>query len=74
MRRPKILLLDEPLTHLDAALAEQLRREIVRLQETLRVTMIHVTHDREEAQAVGQRIVVLRDGRIQEIICPTTNN
>jgi multiple sugar transport system ATP-binding protein len=67
VRRPKILLLDEPLAHLDAALAEQLRREIVRLQETLRVTMIHVTHDLAEAQAIGQRIVFLRDGRILRI-------
>jgi multiple sugar transport system ATP-binding protein len=70
IRRPKILLLDEPLTHLDAALAEQLRGEIVRLQETLRVTMIHVTHDQTEALALGRRIVVLRDGRIQQILCP----
>ncbi len=67
VRRPKILLLDEPLAHLDEELAEQLRREIVRLQETLRVTMIHVTHDRAEATAIGRRIVALREGRIQQI-------
>jgi multiple sugar transport system ATP-binding protein len=68
VRRPKILLLDEPLTHLDSALTEQLRGEILRLQETLRVTMIHVTHDAAEARAIGQRTVALRDGRIQEIV------
>jgi multiple sugar transport system ATP-binding protein len=67
VRRPKIMLLDEPLTHLDEELAEQLRREIVRLQESLHVTMIHVTHDRAEAQAIGHRIVILREGRIQRI-------
>ncbi|MCC6124790.1 MAG: ABC transporter ATP-binding protein [Pirellulales bacterium] len=70
VRRPKILLLDEPLTHLDAGLSDQFRREIVRLQETLRVTMIHVTHDLAEAQAIGQRIAFLRDGRIQRIDGP----
>jgi multiple sugar transport system ATP-binding protein len=70
VRKPKILLLDEPLTHLDAALAEQLQREIVRLQETLRVTMIHVTHDETEARTIGQRIVVLREGRIEQIESP----
>jgi multiple sugar transport system ATP-binding protein len=74
VRRPKILLLDEPLTHLDAALAEQLRREIVRLQEMLKVTMIHVTHDQAEAYSLGRRIVELCDGRIQQIICPETPN
>jgi multiple sugar transport system ATP-binding protein len=67
VRRPKILLLDEPLTHLDSALAEQLRGEILRLQETLRITMIHVTHDAAEARAIGQRTIVLCDGRIQEV-------
>jgi multiple sugar transport system ATP-binding protein len=67
VRRPKILLLDEPLTHLDAELADQLRREIVRLQETLRVTMIHVTHDLAEAQSLAHRIVHLHDGKVQEI-------
>jgi multiple sugar transport system ATP-binding protein len=70
VRRPKILLLDEPLTHLDAALSEQLRGEIIRLQETLHVTMIYVTHDREEALALGRRIVALRDGRIEQIFRP----
>jgi multiple sugar transport system ATP-binding protein len=67
VRRPKILLLDEPLTHLDEALAEQLRLEIVRLQAELHLTMIHVTHDRAEAQAIGRRIVHLREGRIRQI-------
>jgi multiple sugar transport system ATP-binding protein len=67
VRRPKILLLDEPLAHLDDELAEQLLREIIRLQEMLRVTMIHVTHDRDEAKAIGHRIVSLRDGRIRQI-------
>ena len=64
VRRPKFLLLDEPLTHLDSTLAEQLRGEIIRLQESLQVTMIHVTHDLAEAHALGHRVVMLRDGRL----------
>lgn len=67
VRRPKILLLDEPLAHLDEELAEQLRREIVRLQEELRATMIHVTHDRAEARAIAHRVVALRDGRVRSV-------
>jgi multiple sugar transport system ATP-binding protein len=67
VRRPKLLLLDEPLAHLDAALAAQLVKEIIRLQETLRVTTIHVTHDREEAQSLAHRIVHLQNGRIRAI-------
>jgi multiple sugar transport system ATP-binding protein len=67
IRKPKILLLDEPLTHLDAALAEQLRDEILRIQESLRVTMIHVTHDQPEAKAIGQRIVALQEGKIIDV-------
>jgi multiple sugar transport system ATP-binding protein len=67
VRRPKLLLLDEPLAHLDAELAEQLVKEIIRVQETLRVTTIHVTHDRDEAQSLAHRIVHLQNGRIREI-------
>ncbi len=73
VRRPKIFLLDEPLSHLDAGLREQMRHEIVRLQERcLGATMIYVTHDQTEAMTVGRRIVVIRDGRVQQIAAPET--
>jgi len=73
VRRPKIFLLDEPLSHLDAPLREQMRHEIVRLQqERLGATMIYVTHDQTEAMTIGQRIVVLNNGRVQQIADPAT--
>lgn len=73
VRRPKIFLLDEPLSHLDAGLREQMRHEIVRLQQDrLGATMIYVTHDQTEAMTLGQRIVVLHEGRVQQIADPDT--
>jgi multiple sugar transport system ATP-binding protein len=72
VRRPKIFLLDEPLSHLDAGLSEQLRREIVRLQQHLCTTMLYVTHDQTEAMTVGRRIVVLRNGQVQQMADPDT--
>jgi putative spermidine/putrescine transport system ATP-binding protein len=68
--RPSVLLLDEPLTALDAALRERLRGELDRLLRTLRITAIYVTHDQSEAMALGDRIVVMRKGAIAQIGSP----
>jgi multiple sugar transport system ATP-binding protein len=62
-----VLLLDEPLAHLDAALRDQLRCELRRLNEALAITMIYVTHDWQEAMSLGERIAVLDAGRLQQI-------
>jgi multiple sugar transport system ATP-binding protein len=72
VRRPKLFLLDEPLASLDAALRRQLRQEIRGLHQRLGVPMIFVTHDAGEALALGQRIAVLRDGRLQQAADPQT--
>ncbi len=64
--RPKILLMDEPLSSLDTDLRHVLMREILRLQEELAITMIYVTHDREEAFSLATRIVVMKEGEIQK--------
>jgi putative spermidine/putrescine transport system ATP-binding protein len=68
--RPRVLLLDEPLTALDAKLREQLRVEIDRLLRELGVTTIYVTHDQSEAMALGDRIVVMEKGSIAQIGTP----
>jgi putative spermidine/putrescine transport system ATP-binding protein len=68
--RPGVLLLDEPLTALDAALRERLRGELNRLLRTLGITAIYVTHDQSEAMALGDRIVVMRKGAIAQIGTP----
>ncbi len=65
--RPKILLMDEPLSSLDTDLSLTLRKEILRLQEELAITLIYVTHDREEAFSLATRIVVMEGGKIQKI-------
>jgi len=65
--RPKILLMDEPLSSLDTDLRHVLMREILRLQEELAITMIYVTHDREEAYSLATRIVVMDEGKIKKI-------
>ena len=72
VRRPKLFLLDEPLASLDAALRRQLRHEIRGLHQRLGVPMIYVTHDAGEAMALGQRIAILRDGRLQQVADPQT--
>jgi iron(III) transport system ATP-binding protein len=64
--RPHVLLLDEPLSSLDPELRATLRRELAQLQRTLEITAVYVTHDREDAVALGHRIVQMRDGRIAE--------
>ena len=68
--RPSVLLLDEPLTALDAALRERLRWELDRLLRTLGITTIYVTHDQAEAMALGDRVVVMRKGAIAQIGTP----
>jgi multiple sugar transport system ATP-binding protein len=70
VRNPKVFLLDEPLSNLDARLRLSMRVEIARLHRQLRATMIYVTHDQIEAMTLGQRIVVLDEGVIQQIDTP----
>jgi multiple sugar transport system ATP-binding protein len=71
VRKPSILLLDEPLSNLDAPLRAQMRAEISKWQARLRVTMIYVTHDQMDALALGQRIAVMKNGSIQQVADPT---
>src|SRR5262249_44974878 len=68
--RPSVLLLDEPLTALDAALRERLRSDLNRLLRTLGITTIYVTHDQAEAMALGDRIVVMRKGAVAQVGVP----
>jgi multiple sugar transport system ATP-binding protein len=70
VRKPKVFLFDEPLSNLDAKLRVQMRTEIARLHNRLQTTMIYVTHDQVEAMTMGDRIVVLRDGIVQQIDTP----
>ncbi len=67
---PKVLLLDEPLSALDAKIRVRLRTVIKRLQEELGITMIYVTHDQEEALALADRVVIMRDGQFRQIGTP----
>ena len=67
---PDLLLLDEPLSNLDAALREQMRAELRKYQERLKVTTLYVTHDQAEALSMSDRIAVMRDGRFVEIATP----
>ena len=66
VRSPKAFLMDEPLSNLDAKLRVQMRSEIINLQKTLKKTFIYVTHDQVEAMTMGDKIVVMNDGRIQQ--------
>ncbi|MBX2839519.1 MAG: sn-glycerol-3-phosphate ABC transporter ATP-binding protein UgpC [Gammaproteobacteria bacterium] len=70
VRHPEVFLFDEPLSNLDAALRVQTRLEIARLHERLETTMIYVTHDQVEAMTLADKIVVLRDGRIEQVGSP----
>jgi multiple sugar transport system ATP-binding protein len=70
VRKPKVFLFDEPLSNLDAKLRVQMRAEISALHHRLQATMIYVTHDQVEAMTMGDRIVVLKDGYIQQIGTP----
>ena len=67
VRQPQVFLFDEPLSNLDAKLRVQTRKEIARLHRRLGVTMIYVTHDQVEAMTLGERIVVMHEGRVQQI-------
>ncbi len=67
---PKVLLLDEPLSNLDAKLRVQTRVEITRLQKKLRITTIYVTHDQEEALSISGRIAVIDKGQVQQVASP----
>jgi multiple sugar transport system ATP-binding protein len=70
VRQPRVFLLDEPLSNLDAKLRASMRTEIARLHRSLAATMVYVTHDQVEAMTLGQRIVVMKDGEIQQIDTP----
>jgi ABC-type sugar transport system ATPase subunit len=70
VRAPKVFLFDEPLSNLDAALRSQTRVEIAKLHAALDATMIYVTHDQVEAMTLADRIVVLNDGRIEQVGTP----
>ncbi len=70
VREPKVFLMDEPLSNLDAKLRVQMRIEISRLHERLNATIIYVTHDQVEAMTLGTRIVVMKDGIMQQVASP----
>jgi multiple sugar transport system ATP-binding protein len=70
VRKPAVFLFDEPLSNLDAKLRVQMRAELSKLQRRLRTTTVYVTHDQVEAMTMGQRIVVLKDGRLQQAGTP----
>lgn len=70
INRPKILLLDEPLSSLDVNLRESLRRELVEMQKTFGITFLFVTHDREEAMSLADRMGIIEDGRLLQVGSP----
>ncbi|MGQ9557211.1 MAG: ABC transporter ATP-binding protein [Desulfurispora sp.] len=70
VRQPQVFLMDEPLSNLDAKLRVQMRAELVKLQRQLKTTTIYVTHDQVEAMTMGDRIVVLNGGQIQQVGTP----
>jgi len=71
VREPKAFLMDEPLSNLDAKLRVQMRAELARLRDRLRTTTIYVTHDQTEAMTLGDRVAVLKDGKLQQVATPT---
>jgi len=70
VRNPKVFLMDEPLSNLDAKLRNQMRAEIIKLRERIDTTFIYVTHDQTEAMTLGDRIVIMKDGVIQQVGTP----
>ena len=70
VREPQVLLMDEPLSNLDAKLRNQMRAEIIKLRNRINTTFIYVTHDQTEAMTLGDRIVIMKDGFIQQIGTP----
>ena len=70
VRSPQVFLMDEPLSNLDAKLRNQMRAEIIKLRQQINTTFIYVTHDQTEAMTLGDRIVIMKDGYIQQIGTP----
>ena len=70
VRAPKVMLMDEPLSNLDATLRNEMRAEIIKLRQRIDTTFMYVTHDQTEAMTLGDRIVIMRDGYIQQIGTP----
>ena len=70
VRNPKVMLMDEPLSNLDAKLRNQMRAELLRLRKKIDTTFVYVTHDQTEAMTLGDRIVVMKDGFVQQIGTP----
>ena len=70
VRQPSVFLFDEPLSNLDAKMRVQMRAEITKLHRQLQATMIYVTHDQVEAMTMGERIVVMKDGIVQQVAAP----
>ena len=70
VRDPKVLLMDEPLSNLDAKLRNQMRAEIIKLRKRINATFVYVTHDQTEAMTLGDRIVIMKDGVVQQVGTP----
>ena len=70
VREPQVFLMDEPLSNLDAKLRNQMRSEIIKLRQKLNTTFIYVTHDQTEAMTLGDRIVIMKDGFVQQVGTP----
>ena len=70
VREPQVFLMDEPLSNLDAKLRNQMRAEIIKLRQKINTTFMYVTHDQTEAMTLGDRIVIMKDGFIQQIGTP----
>ncbi len=70
VRDPKVMLMDEPLSNLDAKLRNQMRAEIIKMRERINTTFVYVTHDQTEAMTLGDRIVIMKDGFIQQVGTP----
>lgn len=70
VRNPKVFLMDEPLSNLDAKLRNQMRAEIIKLRQRIDTTFIYVTHDQTEAMTLGDRIVIMKDGAVQQVGTP----
>ena len=70
VREPKVLLMDEPLSNLDAKLRNQMRAELIKLRQRINTTFIYVTHDQTEAMTLGDRIVIMKDGVVQQVGTP----
>ena len=73
VRNPQVMLMDEPLSNLDAKLRNQMRAELIKLRQRINTTFIYVTHDQTEAMTLGDRIVIMKDGFIQQIGTPQMN-